>query len=50
MFRRPWFRRVWIVQEFSVAKDVVFHCGSWAMPCEALSDAILRTEVIGFFC
>ena len=26
---RPWFRRVWIVQEFLLAKDVVVICGHW---------------------
>jgi hypothetical protein len=26
-FSRPWFTRLWIVQEFVLAKDVLFHCG-----------------------
>jgi hypothetical protein len=32
ILRRPWFRRVWVVQEFTVARDVAFHCGSWSLP------------------
>jgi hypothetical protein len=27
--RRPWFRRVWIVQECVVAKHVQKYCGDW---------------------
>src|SRR5579859_2112598 len=26
-YQRPWFRRVWIVQEFSLGREVVFVCG-----------------------
>src|SRR5215469_5336897 len=25
--QRPWFRRIWIVQEFSLGREVVFVCG-----------------------
>ncbi|KAK0672252.1 heterokaryon incompatibility protein-domain-containing protein [Cercophora samala] len=27
MFDRPWFRRVWVIQEFAVAPNTVFICG-----------------------
>ncbi|KXJ93512.1 hypothetical protein Micbo1qcDRAFT_161532, partial [Microdochium bolleyi] len=26
--QRPWFQRLWIVQEFVLARDVVFYCGT----------------------
>ncbi|KAG6355127.1 hypothetical protein INS49_004208 [Diaporthe citri] len=29
MFRRPWFRRAWIVQESIAARTVQFICGKW---------------------
>jgi len=29
LFRRPWFRRAWVVQEFLLAKNPVFICGDW---------------------
>jgi hypothetical protein len=28
-WRRPWFRRVWIIQEFLLGKDVTVICGEW---------------------
>lgn len=28
-FRRPWFRRKWIIQECALARQPVFHLGSW---------------------
>lgn len=28
--QRPWFSRVWIVQEFVLARDVIFYCGTRA--------------------
>lgn len=27
--RRPWFRRVWVVQEFVLPRDLVIICGHW---------------------
>lgn len=27
IFRLPWFRRIWVVQEVALAKKVVFYCG-----------------------
>jgi hypothetical protein len=29
---RPWFNRVWIVQELALARDAVIHCGGWSLP------------------
>ncbi|KAJ4175879.1 hypothetical protein NW767_015640 [Fusarium falciforme] len=30
--RRPWFRRIWIIQEFCLPADVRMICGSWEIP------------------
>ncbi|KAB5570607.1 hypothetical protein GE09DRAFT_1218033 [Coniochaeta sp. 2T2.1] len=40
LHRRPWFRRVWVVQEYVVAKDVTFHCGRWSIRSCVLHDAM----------
>ncbi|PQE13628.1 heterokaryon incompatibility protein [Rutstroemia sp. NJR-2017a BVV2] len=31
MLRRPWWRRIWIIQEIVAAKDVVLFCGSLSL-------------------
>jgi hypothetical protein len=28
-WRRPWFRRIWVVQEFVLAQDILMICGEW---------------------
>ena len=38
----PWFLRVWVMQEFVLAKDVALNCGGLAIPWELMSDALLR--------
>jgi hypothetical protein len=44
LFIRPWFSRVWVVQEFSLAKTVIFYCGkisfSWSPIEKVLSELI----------
>ncbi|KAB5558118.1 heterokaryon incompatibility protein-domain-containing protein [Coniochaeta sp. 2T2.1] len=40
LFRRPWFKRVWVIQEYVVAKDVTFHCGRWSIRSCVLRDAL----------
>ena len=37
---RPWFGRVWIIQEISFAAYAVAYCGSWSMPWDSLLEAI----------
>ena len=36
VFERPYFRRVWIVQEVALAKDVLICCGPWSTTWESL--------------
>ena len=35
-FSRPWFTRVWIVQEVVLAYELILVCGDWALPMEAM--------------
>lgn len=28
LLQRPWWRRVWVIQEFAVARTVIMHCGA----------------------
>lgn len=44
LLRRPWFRRVWIVQEFVVAKIVWFIFGGGCLPSEVLAAAIFQCD------
>lgn len=43
LLRRPWFRRVWIMQEFVLPKDLVTICGHWE-----LEGTLLPTVVLTF--
>lgn len=36
IYRRPWFRRAWVAQEFMHARELVFVLGKWRGPWEAL--------------
>jgi hypothetical protein len=40
LFRRPWWARIWVVQEFSFAKDVLFVCGDTTVWCQPFSKAL----------
>ena len=42
LIRRPWFRRVWIIQEIVVAKKLVFKCGDWMVDWTVLTQAIRK--------
>jgi len=37
-FCRPWFLRVWIIQEVILARDIRFFCGSWELRWELLAN------------
>jgi hypothetical protein len=39
---RPWFRRIWVIQEFVLAKDVTMICGEWEGSWEIFSDATVK--------
>ncbi|KAI1376403.1 heterokaryon incompatibility protein-domain-containing protein [Hypoxylon crocopeplum] len=47
IFERPWFRRVWIIQELVVSSNPVVICGSYQIPWAKLEKA--RAISQGFF-
>jgi len=44
---RPWFSRVWIIQEVSFAANAVAYCGDWSMPWDSLVEAVLLVIELG---
>lgn len=44
LLNRPWFRRVWVLQEVCVNSSVRFTCGSWSASCMALISCIFGYE------
>lgn len=47
LLARPWFSRIWTIQEFAVAKRVVFRCGT--ATCEWYSLYFLFVEFLSIF-
>jgi hypothetical protein len=43
-FRRPWFRRAWIVQEAIAARTVTLICGKWMFDWNAIRSAMERVD------
>ncbi|KAF9770312.1 hypothetical protein IL306_012167 [Fusarium sp. DS 682] len=43
-FERPYFSRVWIIQEFCLCSDTVFVCGSKAIPVDFVKLAVLMLQ------
>ena len=39
-FERPWFSRVWIVQEVALASKVLVYCGGWKLSWDDLFEAL----------
>ena len=44
LLRRPWFRRIWIIQEMSVAKQLCFLLGKYAVPEATFRTATKRAS------
>ena len=42
ILKRPWFRRVWVVQEVAVGKDVGMSCGGWRLNWLEFAEAFLQ--------
>jgi hypothetical protein len=49
LIERPYFGRVWVVQEVVVAKEATVHCGSFSMPFKLLYLAMMRMTGSGFY-
>jgi Heterokaryon incompatibility protein (HET) len=45
-FGRPWFERVWVFQEFILARDLEIHCGSRSISYDLFSKALCIFYVI----
>jgi hypothetical protein len=45
IFERPYFRRVWIVQEVALGADCHVYCGSFAMPWSDLAKAAICLNI-----
>jgi Heterokaryon incompatibility protein (HET) len=45
-FRRPWFLRVWVIQEVVLARDIRFFCGDWELRWGLLSDLAERFDSV----
>ena len=43
---RPWFRRVWIAQEFVLPRRVTIVCGKWRMDATFLESVLLYQEIL----
>lgn len=43
-WRRPWFRRIWVVQEFALAQDVLMICGERKMSWKNFISATTKTN------
>ncbi|EJT79451.1 hypothetical protein GGTG_04535 [Gaeumannomyces tritici R3-111a-1] len=39
LYRRPWFRRIWFIQESALPADVRIICGGWKMSCSMRNKA-----------
>jgi hypothetical protein len=46
-FQRPWFKRVWVVQEFCLCADTVFVCGDKSVAAELV---MLAIQIVHFSC
>lgn len=49
LLRRPWFRRVWIIQEAAVSRRASVHCGGLSMPWEDFRSAVAYAIELGYF-
>ncbi len=47
LMNRPWFERVWIIQEITLAAEAVVYCGEWKMPWMALVEAFGFLQEVG---
>jgi hypothetical protein len=47
-FRRPWWSRVWTLQEFILSKQVIFYCGSSILTRRTLASGLFATWLCNF--
>lgn len=49
-FNAPWWERIWTIQEFVLAKTVVFHCGPYTLPEKTLLQSNVHITHHWFTC
>lgn len=47
IFRAPWWKRMWVIQEVAVAKEIVMLCGRHAFSWKLLERAALVAQFYG---
>ena len=47
---RPWFVRVWIMQEALAARDLEFLCGEWSLPAAPVVQTLMMAYIHKFAC
>ena len=47
---RPWFVRVWIMQEALAARYLEFMCGEWSLPAAPVVSTLMAGYIHGFAC
>ncbi|KAI8954978.1 heterokaryon incompatibility protein-domain-containing protein [Xylaria longipes] len=48
LLERPWFRRLWVLQEAALAKAVILHCGKKRVRWDEFSDTLNQLKRKGF--
>ena len=46
-FSRAWFQRLWTIQEFSLASEIVMHCGPYSIDAQSITWLIRHSHVVG---
>jgi hypothetical protein len=49
LIQRPWFRRVWVLQEVRGKRTVTFMCGSSCAPYQVVRDSLFGYDKLGAF-
>lgn len=44
---RPWFSRIWVIQEFALPRKVRILCGTWEMACEQVHVFSAMVQALG---
>jgi hypothetical protein len=47
LFHRPWFHRIWVIQEFVMAERILFICGQWTCSLDDLESVMLTALDLG---
>ena len=45
-FMRDWFRRIWVIQEVTLAKKAMVTCGNWSLPWDSVMDGLFKAYLL----